>query len=112
MTQAPLSPQMVAVGRKIPVLKLSRLKRGYYFKSCRRYVTADGVAYDCELFNARHQKLKLQVRGPRKMLSFSFPLKRDRHEQERLDVHRVLAVNFVLTPAPRPRSPPAEFFLL
>ena len=47
--------------------------------------------YDYELYNARGQKLKLQARGHRKLLSYNFPVQTGGFK--RLDAHRVFAMN-------------------
>ena len=84
---APMAP----TGRKIPVRRPATLLRGYYFRMCRAYTTTEGVTYDYKLYNDRHQLLKCQARGPRKLLSFNFSKRHGR--PQRLDIHRVFAMS-------------------
>ena len=71
--------QMAPGGEKILVLKPAFLKRrGYYFKTCRRYQSDEGIFFDYRLYNKRGWKLKLQPQGWRRLLSYNFsvaPLK-------------------------------------
>ena len=85
---------MPSLGVRIPILKPARLQRGWYFRSCRQYRTADGVKYNYVLVNPAGKRVQLQPRGPRKLLSYNFPLAGGgRCNRQRLDVHRVLAFN-------------------
>ena len=54
---------MPSLGEKVPVLKPARLKRGYYFRTCRPFRTEEGVLYDYVLYSPQGHKLKLQSRG-------------------------------------------------
>ena len=82
---------MVASGRRIPVTKPARVRPGYYFKTCRPYRSAGEILYDYCLFAPSGKKLKLQLRGRRGYLSYNFLLRAG--GQERLDVHRLFAMN-------------------
>ena len=72
--------------RWVDVVKPSRPKKGYFFKTCHVYRNAAGIQYDYKLYNKFGKEVKLQARGWRKTLSFNLSLKRG--GQERLDIHR------------------------
>ena len=82
---------MPPVGARTPILKPWRLKRGFYFLKCRRYQSSSGIFYDYCLMGPDGKRRKLQLRGPRKALSYNFPKRAG--GAERLDVHRVFAFN-------------------
>jgi hypothetical protein len=87
-------PAMVNIGSsgtEVLISKPWRLRKGYFFKGCRPWRSPDGILYDYELYNWRGRKLRLQLHGSRKFLSFNFQLQ-GRGEQ-RLDIHRVYAMN-------------------
>ena len=77
--------------KKVYITRPIRLKRGYYFQTCRRYQSGEGIFYDYELYNPRGQKLVAQARGWRKVLSYNFPLAAG--GLQRLDLHRVFGFN-------------------
>ena len=82
---------MPRVGAKTAIVKPSRLQGGYYFVKCRRYQSASGTFYDYCLMGRDKKTRKLQQRGPRQALSYNFPLRGG--GQERIDIHRLFAMN-------------------
>ena len=84
---------MAPRGRKIPILKPSWIKPGYYFRSCRGYRSAAAIRYDYKLYNRFGKELKLQPQGWRRTLSFNFPISGAGGKQRRLDIHRLFAFN-------------------
>ena len=64
-----------STARRVDVVKPSRVKKGYFFKTCHVYRSAAGIQYDYKLYNKFGKEVKLQARGWRKTLSFNFSLK-------------------------------------
>ncbi len=62
---------MAPGGEKIPVLKPSSIKRGYYFRTFWVYECPSGVKYDYRLYNKYGRELKLQTHGWRETSSFN-----------------------------------------
>ena len=94
---------MAPSGSRFPVLKPCCLKPGYYFQCCRRYQTSDGIFYDYYLVSPLGRRMKLQPKGPRKLLSHNFQL-RDGSGKKRLHIHRVFAFNCRVPCSPRGHS--------
>jgi len=82
---------MAPSGTKTVIAKPACLKRGYFFKSCRRYQSEADIFYDYVLVGPDGKTKRLQARGRRQMLSYNFPLRGGGYK--RLDVHRVFAFN-------------------
>ncbi len=59
----PSTPAMPSFGTKVPILEPMRVKKGYFFKTCRPYRSSSGILYEYKLYNSRGQELQLQLRG-------------------------------------------------
>jgi hypothetical protein len=68
----------------------SFIKEGYYLKTVRPYRVHE-VLYNYVLYNKHGRKLKLDERGRRRMLCYTFPRKTGKPKKE--DLHRLFAFN-------------------
>jgi len=78
-------------GKRVQVLKPSTLKRGFFFKVCRKYRSDAGILYDYKLYNRHGRELKVEARGVRQYLAFKFPTQSGKPRW--INIHRLFAFN-------------------